>query len=139
MPHQPQVGMTVPATVEESITLERQELRWESMDPGIREIVRILWQGGIETTESCEGTPGHCYPEPTVCFEGEYEAGFRALALCYANGLKVKSLHRVWNVQAGEVVGPEWQLVFYTNDGGLHPVETLAGKIEWAWGRPRSA
>jgi hypothetical protein len=45
-------------------------------------------ENGIETTESYEGTRSHCYPEPTVCFDGMYEAGFRALALCYTYGLK---------------------------------------------------
>jgi hypothetical protein len=37
-----------------------------------RETVRILRQNGIETTESCEETRGHSYPEPTVCFDGSH-------------------------------------------------------------------
>src|SRR6266540_3788315 len=34
---------------------------------------------GIETFESCEGGPGHAYPEPTIRFQGTPEAGWRAL------------------------------------------------------------
>jgi hypothetical protein len=112
-----------------------QELNWEKLDPGIRETVRILRQNGIETTESCEGTRGHCYPEPTVCFAGTYEAGFRALAIAYAHGLKVHELRRCWQIIDGEPVGPEWQLVFFhPGGGGLHPVNIGKGKHQYEWG-----
>lgn len=85
-------------------------------DEGIRDIVRALREGGIETTESCDGSPGHCYAAPTVCFNGTYEAGFRALALCFTFGLPVKALLRQWNVTEGEPVGPEWRLVFWRKE-----------------------
>lgn len=119
---------------------------WEDMDPGIRETVRILYENGIETTESCQGTRGHVYPEPTVCFGGTYEAGFRALALSFAYGLNPKDLRRVWTVDGGEPTGPEWELTFrHPNGGGLHPVERN-GVLVFEWGRapkvlpaPRSA
>ncbi len=114
---------------------KRLELRWEKLDPGIREVVRILWENGIETTESCEGTRGHPYPEPTVCFTGEYEAGFRALAIASAHGLKVDELRRLWKIVDGEPRGPEWQLTFRDPiGGGLHPVEDTSGKIRFEWG-----
>jgi hypothetical protein len=117
----------------------RQELRWDAMDPGIRETVRILWENGIETTESCQGTRGHVYPEPTVCFDGTYEAGFRALALALAYGLHPNKLLRVWRMDGGELVGPEWRMTFrHPDGGGLHPVERN-GVILFEWGRaPKS-
>jgi|ERR1039458_8146538 hypothetical protein len=81
------------------------KFNWEKLDPAIRETVRILRENGIETTESCDGTRGHCYAEPTVCFAGTYEAGFRALAIAYAHGLKVHELRRCWQITDGEPVG----------------------------------
>jgi len=107
----------------------------DRLDSGIRETVRILRENGIETTESCEGMPGHCYAEPTVEFCGTYEAGFRALALCYAYGLKVSRLERVWSVEHGEPVGPVWRLIFYhPNGGGPHAVKQKDGFFKFQWG-----
>lgn len=39
------------------------------LDDGIREIVIVLVKNGVETFESCEGGPGHAFPEATVRFE----------------------------------------------------------------------
>ena len=122
----------------ESNLASKVEFDWNRLDPGIREIVRILMENGIETTESCEGTRGHVYPEPTVCFDGTYEAGFRALALAFTYGLKPVELRRVWKVIDGEPQGPEWQLTFFHPDGGgIHPVEQKDGKFKFEWGQPR--
>ncbi len=86
------------------------------MDRGIEPIVRILYDNGIETTESCEGGAGHSFPEPTVRFTGEYEAGFRALAIAQCHGLNVSALRRFWSVVNGEPRGPEWEMTFVLND-----------------------
>lgn len=51
------------------------------LDKGIEQYVRILYGAGIETYESCEGGPGHAYPEPTIRFHGDRSGGFRALAI----------------------------------------------------------
>ena len=76
------------------------------IDPGIRQAVERLQARGIETFESCEGGPGHAYPEPTVAFYGTPEAGWRAVAACLAYGLPVLSLRRVWDVvDANEPTG----------------------------------
>lgn len=84
------------------------------LDPGIAPIVRILMESGVHTFESCEGGPGHAYPEPTVRFSGERGAGFRALAAALEHGLKVLHLRRVWPVIDGEPTGPWWEMVFVT-------------------------
>ena len=83
------------------------------IDPGIRQAVKRLQEHGIETCESCEGGPGHAYPEPTVAFYGTPEAGWRAVAVCLAYGLPVLSLRRVWDVlETNEPTGPHWEITF---------------------------
>jgi hypothetical protein len=68
------------------------------LDKGIEKALRRLQSCGIETWESCEGGPGHAYPEPTVSFYGTPEAGWRAVGVCLAYGLPIMSLRRVWNI-----------------------------------------
>lgn len=84
------------------------------IDPGIRNGVRILQENGIETCQSCEGGPGHAYPEATVDFLGGPDAGWKALGVCFAFGLKVMELRRVWSISgyAQEPDGPIWQITF---------------------------
>lgn len=83
------------------------------LDGGICRAVERLQEAGIETFESCEGGEGHAYPEPTVAFHGVPEAGWRALAVCFALGLPVASLRRVWNVlDRNEPTGPHWEITF---------------------------
>lgn len=108
----------------------------DRLDPGIRETVRILRENGIDTDESCEGTRGHCYPEPTVTFTGGREEGFRALAIAMAHGLKPKRLSRSWQICDGEPEGPEWLMTFYhsASGGGLHAVEQEDGFYKYEWG-----
>jgi hypothetical protein len=84
------------------------------LDAGIADAVRVLREAGIETFESCEGGEGHAYPEPTVRFHGENPEGFRALAAAMRAGLPVAELRRVWVMQDGDPVGPDWELVFYS-------------------------
>jgi hypothetical protein len=84
-----------------------------AVDPGIARAVRVLFDNGVETTESCEGGKGHPFPEPTVSFTGGQGEGFRALAIALQHGLKVSELRRVWTIIDGEPTGPEWDLTFY--------------------------
>jgi len=84
-----------------------------TIDPGIRDAVECLQRSGVETFESCEGGTGHAYTEPTVRFRGTPEAGWRAVAVCFANGLPIVCLRRVWYVlDANEPTGPDWEIVF---------------------------
>jgi hypothetical protein len=83
------------------------------LDPGIRLAVEALNQGGVETFESCEGGPGHAYPEPTVRFHGDRAEGFRALSVAIRSGLPVSCLRRIWTVADGEPVGPHWELTLH--------------------------
>jgi hypothetical protein len=85
-----------------------------SLDVGIAGAVRVLIDANIETFESCEGGPGHAYPEPTVRFHGDQAEGFRALAAAIRGGLRVTALRRTWPVLDREPTGPWWELTFTT-------------------------
>ncbi len=82
------------------------------LDGGIREIVIVLIENGVETFESCEGGPGHSFPWPTVRFEGSSSEGLRALSVALANGLPVDNLRRAWGVVDGSLHGPWWEMTF---------------------------
>ena len=51
------------------------------LDVGIECEVMVLRDAGVEMFESCEGGPGHAYPEPTVRFHGSPAEGYRATAV----------------------------------------------------------
>jgi hypothetical protein len=86
-----------------------------ALDEGIREAVMCLIRNGIETFESCEGGPGHCFPEPTIRFEGDAPEGFRALSVALSFGLPVFRLRRTWGVSEGYPHGPWWEMTFRAN------------------------
>ena len=92
---------------------QREEtLPLDSLDEGVRDYVAILRAGGVETYESCEGGPGHSYPEPAVRFHGPPAAGFHAYAVAVTHQLPVSWLRRIWRVSDGELTGPHWEMVF---------------------------
>ena len=84
----------------------------EGLDHGIESFVNLLRAWGVETYESCEGGPGHSYPEPAVRFFGSASEGFRALAVALQHALPVAALNRHWQVIDGEPTGPNWELTF---------------------------
>ena len=86
------------------------------LDPEIRDYVLILRSEGVETFESCQGGPGHCYPEPTIRFFGNSAEGFRAFAVARTHRLPVTSLRRYYSVEEGELVGPHWEMTFRSAD-----------------------
>jgi hypothetical protein len=83
------------------------------LDSGIRRYVEALNESGIETFESCEGGPGHAYPEPTIRFSGDLGVGFRALSIVQRHGFPVASLRRTWLIIDDEPTGPYWELTFW--------------------------
>lgn len=85
---------------------------YDGLDPGIREPVRVLRAAGIETFESCDGSDGHSYAEPTVRFHGNRSEGWRALAAVDELALPVSALRRTWSFYDGEPDGPFWELTF---------------------------
>ena len=97
---------------------------YDEIDAGIRDRVKLLWDYGIETCQSCQGGESHCYPEPTIQFLGGPSQGPLALSIAMQHGLRVSELRRVWAMQDGEPTGPTWEITFVFDD---HPV----------WWRPR--
>jgi hypothetical protein len=89
------------------------------LDPGIAPMVDALMDYGVETFESCEGTEGHSYREPTVRFHGQPEEGFRAYAAAMERGLPVSAVRRVWIVVDGELTGPYWEMTFHSRGRSL--------------------
>lgn len=83
-----------------------------SLDPGIAPYVDVLDAAGIETFESCEGSIGHAFLEPTVRFYGARGEGFRALAVAIQHALPVAELRRYWQIVNGEPEGPHWEMTF---------------------------
>jgi hypothetical protein len=84
-----------------------------SLDPGVASYVDVLDAAGVETFESCEGGPGHAFPEPTIRFYGVRGEGFRALAVAVQRRLPVSSVRRYWDVNRdGEPEGPHWEMTF---------------------------
>lgn len=81
------------------------------VDAGIRRHVLVLRSEGIETFESCQGGPGHAFPEPTIRFHGSSWAGCRAFAVAMENGLPVASIRRVHDVIDGQLHGPWWKVI----------------------------
>jgi hypothetical protein len=86
------------------------------LDAGIRRYVLVLRAGGIETFESCEGGPGHAFPEPTVRFHGGAAEGFRAFTVAREHGLPVLSVRRSYSVDGDWLTGPWWEMTFATTD-----------------------
>ena len=80
------------------------------LDSGIEPIVRHLASMGIETFESCEGSEGHSYPEPTVRFHGGISEGYKAVSYALESGFNVAALRRVWDVLDRELTGPCWEI-----------------------------
>jgi hypothetical protein len=85
------------------------------IDAGIAPAVEVLRAAGVETFESCESGPGHCYPEPTVRFHGGLGEGFRALGIAQLHGLPVAALRRTWPIIDHDPTGPWWEMTFYSS------------------------
>ena len=82
------------------------------LDHWISYAVKVLRDGGIETYESCQGSPGHSFPEPTIRFHGDSSEGYKAIAIAIQHSLPVSSLRRFWRIIDGELEGPNWEMTF---------------------------
>jgi len=88
------------------------------LDHGIKRTVESLRSAGVETIQSCEGGPGHAYPEPTIEFSGIAAEGWKALAVCLELGLPVCQLRHVWEIHDGsDPAGPHWEITFWRRPG----------------------
>ncbi len=86
------------------------------LEPGIAAAVHALNDAGIETFTSCEGGPGHAFPEPTVRLSGDLTAVFDAMAAVQVvvdAGLPIHELRHVWMVAHLPEFEQFWELVFF--------------------------
>lgn len=83
------------------------------LDRWIGYAVKVLRDVGIETYESCQGGPGHAFPDPTVRFHGTSTTGFTAFSVARDHGLPVYAVRRFWSITDGELTGPSWEIVFH--------------------------
>ena len=84
-----------------------------SLDEGIERAVLVLHNAGVTTFSSCEGGEGHCFPEPTVKFQGSFACAMQAAGIAINSGLPVKAVRETWSVQNGRFVGgPCWEMTF---------------------------
>jgi hypothetical protein len=84
----------------------------EVCDPGIRKAVRMLWEAGVHTIQSCEGGADHTCAEPTVTFGcGRPEEGWKALSVCLENG-PAGPLPTAGVEHRGRPSAPRWEIVF---------------------------
>ena len=102
----------------------------EQFDPGIREIVRILRESGVETLSSCEGrrNPGY-HPKrdgphhgdwPYVIIGGTSADAFVALGAALRAGRPVRSIEQSWFIYPESPtvpIGPQWRITFWRKDG----------------------
>lgn len=102
-------------TIEDAKARLRSEHQppWEELDDGILPIVKVFYEEGIETFESCQGGPGHCFPEPTVRFYGGIDQGWKAFHIAVQYNLRPTSLRRTYSIQDKEPVGPDWEMTFH--------------------------
>lgn len=98
------------------------------LDEGIRDAVVLLNKHGFKTFESCQGGEGHCYPEPTVRFEGSEFDLIRAYELCHIHGMNVSEAKRVYwktdvysEVTHGDSIGENWNSPFNELTFSVHP------------------
>jgi hypothetical protein len=82
------------------------------LDEGIARAVGLLRAAGVHTFESCQGGPGHAYPEPTIRFHGATGEGWRALGVLLDCNLPIRDLRRTWPVLGGVPTGPYWEVTF---------------------------
>ena len=95
--------------------LDSEPFNYSELDPGIRDIVKVLREEGVETSECCEGGPGHILPQPTVRFYvGDRSLALNAVSAAIRRQLPVFELREVWRVIDGDLTGPHWEMTFFS-------------------------
>lgn len=83
---------------------------WDEIDPGIVLALHALADRGIDTFASCQGGPGHpgYGGMPAILFHGDKHAGLWAVWLLEAQGFRVQTLSRHWDLDHGVPRQPVW-------------------------------
>lgn len=93
---------------------------WDEIDPGIVTALHALADYEIDTFSSCQGGPGHpgYAGMPIILFHGDAHAGLWAVWLLEAQGFRVQSLSRHWDLDHGLPRQPYWQVTLRTLEPG---------------------
>jgi hypothetical protein len=84
-----------------------------TLDEGIRYYVDVLEKEGIETCQSCQGGPGHCYEQPTVDFYAHnVGAIYKVASIATTYGLPWCDIYLAWSNQDHLMNGPSGRIVF---------------------------
>ncbi len=83
-----------------------------NVDKGISRYVDIFLNNGIETYQSCQGGPGHCYSMPTIEFYGNIGTGWKVLQICLDFELPIVMLSQFWDIKDNQPIGPYWRVEF---------------------------
>ena len=101
------------AEARERLRSTKFEPPWGNLDPLISPIVRVFYEEGAETYESCQGGPGHPFPCPTIRFFGGVSEGLRLVSIALAYDLNPTGLSRIYDIVDKELVGPRWEMTFH--------------------------
>lgn len=68
------------------------EPNYSELDPGIRDLVRILYNNHFGTHESCQGGPQHAYKYPNVIVRRLEDNTGRIRSILQSHGYKIRSI-----------------------------------------------
>ena len=84
-------------------------------DPGMRDAIKLLRDNGIDVLDSFV-PDSDATGAPTIRFQGNAWAGYKAFAIAMESGLSVGRIQRVWGATDGQIEGPWWEITFHTAD-----------------------
>src|SRR5580704_9701823 len=114
--------------------MTKPTIKWNQLDKGIREFVRVLQANGVDTLSSCEGrkNPGY-HPKrdgphhgdwPYITINGTSADALVALGTALKYGFPVRSIEQSWFVypeSPREPIGPQWRITFWNKVEDYRP------------------
>jgi len=108
------------------------EVPWIDIDPEIVLALHALADYGIDTFSSCQGGPRHNGYQgmPTILFRGDDHAGLWAVWLLEAQGFRVQTLTRHWDLDHGLPREPFWQVTLRALKPIIGYPRTIRNRVE---------
>lgn len=133
----PALGASAPEHVNAARAIAERICPGDSIDLGIARALDILITHGeplgIKTNESCDGSPGHSYFEPTIAFVGSTGAAWHAVGICLDHGLPLRRLCRSWTFDTVGLDGDPatWELIFWPSvrEGLVTPPRAVRDEV----------
>ena len=84
---------------------------YPEIDDGIRDAVRLVFESGDQTLESCEGGPGHGYRYPTIFFRAPPKGNQYVLRVLREQGYEIHSCRlKQGGRKPAATTGSHWRL-----------------------------